>query len=43
MKRLSLLQPGPSGDTFTIDRGEAGSAAVSHSTGATVKHVLTLR
>lgn len=30
-----------SGDSFTIVRGRAGSTAVSHSSGATVKHVLT--
>lgn len=30
-----------SGDTLTITRGEAGSAAASHSSGATIKHVLT--
>ena len=30
-----------SGDTLTIVRGRAGSAATSHSSGATVKHVLT--
>jgi len=30
-----------SGDTLTIVRGRAGSTAVSHSSGATVKHVLT--
>ena len=28
-------------DTFTIDRQEAGTSAVAHSAGATVKHVLT--
>jgi len=28
-------------DTFTISRGEAGTSNVAHSTGATVKHVLT--
>ena len=28
-------------DTFTISRGQAGSSAVSHSGGATVRHVLT--
>ena len=28
-------------DTFTIVRGRAGTTAVSHSAGATVKHVLT--
>lgn len=30
-----------SGDTFTITRGCAGSSAISHSGGATVRHVLT--
>jgi len=30
-----------SGDTFTITRGEAGSTAITHSAGATVRHVLT--
>jgi hypothetical protein len=30
-----------SSDTFTIVRGRAGTSAVSHSSGATVKHVLT--
>jgi hypothetical protein len=30
-----------SGDTLTIVRGRAGSAATSHSSGATIKHVLT--
>lgn len=30
-----------SGDSFTIVRGRAGSTAVSHSSGATVQHVLT--
>jgi hypothetical protein len=30
-----------SSDTFTIVRGRAGSSAISHSGGATVKHVLT--
>lgn len=29
------------GDSFTIVRGRAGSTAVSHSSGATVQHVLT--
>jgi hypothetical protein len=28
-------------DTFTVVRGRAGTTAVSHSSGATVKHVLT--
>ena len=30
-----------SSDTFTITRGRAGSSAIAHSAGATVKHVLT--
>ena len=30
-----------SSDTLTIERGRAGTTAVSHSSGATVKHVLT--
>lgn len=29
------------GDTFTIDRQEAGTSGVTHSTGATVRHVLS--
>jgi hypothetical protein len=28
-------------DTFTISRGEAGTSNIAHSTGASVKHVLT--
>jgi hypothetical protein len=28
-------------DTFTIVRGRAGTSAIAHSAGATVKHVLT--
>ncbi len=30
-----------SSDTFTIVRGQAGTSAISHTGGATVKHVLT--
>ena len=30
-----------SGDSFTIVRGRAGSTAVTHTSGATVQHVLT--
>ena len=30
-----------SGDIFTIQRGQAGSSAVAHASGATVRHVLT--
>ena len=40
-EEIVFITAGPSGDTFTISREEAGSTAVSHSTGATVKHVLT--
>jgi len=32
---------GNSGDTFTIVRGRAGSTAITHASGATVRHVLT--
>jgi hypothetical protein len=40
-EEIVFITGGPSGDTFTISRGEAGSAPVTHSTGATIKHVLT--
>ncbi len=40
-EEIVFITAGPSGDTFTIVRARAGSTAVSHSTGATVKHVLT--
>ena len=30
-----------SGDTFTIQRGRAGTTAITHASGATVRHVLT--
>lgn len=30
-----------SGDTFTIQRGQAGTTAITHASGATVRHVLT--
>lgn len=30
-----------SGDTFTITRAQAGTSGISHSSGATIKHVLT--
>jgi len=30
-----------SGDTFTIQRGKAGTSQITHSSGATVRHVLT--
>lgn len=36
-----VFATGNSGDTFTITRGEAGSTAITHSAGATVRHVLT--
>lgn len=40
-EEIVFITAGPSGDTFTISRGEAGSSAITHSAGATVKHVLT--
>ena len=36
-----VFATGNSGDTFTITRGESGSTAITHSAGATVRHVLT--
>jgi hypothetical protein len=30
-----------SGDTFTVVRGQAGSTAITHASGAAVRHVLT--
>jgi len=40
-EEIVFITAGPSGDTFTVTRGRSGSSAVAHSTGATVKHVLT--
>ena len=40
-EEIVFITAGPSGSTFTVTRGQAGSSAISHSTGATVKHVLT--
>ena len=45
-EEIVFITAGPSGDTFTISRGQAGTGTagvigVAHSTGATVKHVLT--
>ena len=40
-EEIVFITAGPSGDTFTVTRGRAGSSAVAHSTGATIKHVLT--
>ena len=40
-EEIVFITAGPSGDTFTIVRARAGTSAVSHSTGATIKHVLT--
>jgi hypothetical protein len=40
-EEIVFITAGPSGDTFTVTRGRAGSTAATHSTGATVKHVLT--
>ena len=36
-----IFVTGVSGDTFTIVRGRAGSTAITHASGATVRHVLT--
>ena len=40
-EEIVFITAGPSGDTFTILRGQAGTSAISHSAGASVKHVLT--
>jgi hypothetical protein len=40
-EEIVFITAGPSGSTFTITRGQAGSGAIAHSTGASVKHVLT--
>jgi hypothetical protein len=40
-EEIVFITAGPSGDTFTIVRNRAGTSNVAHSTGATVKHVLT--
>lgn len=40
-EEIVFITAGPTGDTFTISRGEAGTSNIAHSTGATVKHVLT--
>jgi hypothetical protein len=45
-EEIVFITAGPSGDTFTISRGQAGTgtagvSGVAHSTGASVKHVLT--
>ena len=40
-EEIVFITAGPSGDTFTISRGQAGTAPTTHSSGATVKHVLT--
>jgi hypothetical protein len=40
-EEIVFITAGPSGDTFTISRGKAGTTAIAHSAGATVKHVLT--
>ena len=40
-EEIIFITAGPSGDTFVISRGEAGTAPAAHSSGATVKHVLT--
>jgi hypothetical protein len=40
-EEIVFITAGPSGSTFTIVRGQAGTSAIAHSTGASVKHVLT--
>jgi low affinity Fe/Cu permease len=45
-EEIVFITAGPSGDTFTISRGQAGTgtagvSGLAHSTGASVKHVLT--
>jgi hypothetical protein len=45
-EEIVFITAGPSGDTFTISRGQAGTGTagvigVAHSTGASIKHVLT--
>ena len=40
-EEIVFITAGPSGSTFTVTRGQAGSSAIAHSVGATVKHVLT--
>jgi len=40
-EEIVFITAGPSGSTFTITRGQAGSSAIAHSAGASVKHVLT--
>lgn len=36
-----LFVTGVSGDIFTVVRGQASSTAITHTTGATIQHVLT--
>jgi hypothetical protein len=40
-EEIVFITSGPSGSTFVITRGQAGSSAIAHSAGASVKHVLT--
>jgi hypothetical protein len=40
-EEIVFITAGPVGDTFTVTRGRAGSSAIAHSTGASIKHVLT--
>ena len=45
-EEIVFITAGPSGDTFTISRGQSGTgtagvSGIAHSTGASVKHVLT--
>lgn len=40
-EEIVFITANPATDTFTIVRGGAGTSQVTHSAGATVKHVLT--
>lgn len=40
-EEIVFITANPSSDSFTVVRGGAGTSAIQHSAGATVKHVLT--
>lgn len=40
-EEIVFITANPSADSFTVVRGGAGTSAIQHSAGATVKHVLT--